>query len=119
MATAKVRHAVTAKVEQIVRTVIELGHEIEPHLHLVSQAARDEWTALQNSLPAPEQLQAGAIALTETELEIVEAKVRRFRDIVRALGRLPPAAPTAVRTANRRAGARAQVTPTGRSTIIN
>jgi hypothetical protein len=114
MATAKVRHAVTTKVEQILRTVIELGHEIEPHLHLVSQAALDEWSALQNSLPAPEQLQAGAIALTEPELEVVEAKVRRFRDIVRALGRLSPtrASPGAARQARAVPAANAVARPT-------
>jgi hypothetical protein len=62
-----------------------MSAEIEPELHLVSQAARDEWTAQQRAWPSDIQLREGTIALTETELGRIEAKVRRFRDIVRSL----------------------------------
>ena len=79
------RHAVTPKVERVVRDLRAISREIEPQMHLVSQAARDEWTAVQAAWPSDEDLRQGTTALTEDELEDLEIKVRRFRGIVQSL----------------------------------
>ena len=79
------KHKVTPRTESLGRALRTMSAEIEPGLHLVSQAARDEWESLQRVWPSDIQLREGTIALTEIELGTIEAKVRRFRDIVRSL----------------------------------
>jgi hypothetical protein len=81
----------------LARTLATIGEEIEPELHLVSQAALDEWRTLQSRWrlmgekdggdggkvgPDPSQ---DLSELSEEEFEALEAKARRFRDIVRSL----------------------------------
>jgi hypothetical protein len=71
-------------VEELARTVASIGEEIAPDLYLVSQAARDEWRTWQERW----QRDGGAkevASMTEEEIQALEAKVRRFRDIVRSL----------------------------------
>ena len=72
--------------ERLVGVLRAIGREIEPQLQLVSQAARDEWRALQAAWPSDEELREGAVTLTADELEAIEVKVRRFRQIVQSLG---------------------------------
>ena len=101
------RHTVTAKVERLVRGLRAISHEIEPQVQLVSQAARDEWRALQAAWPSDEELRQGTVALTEDELEAIEVKVRRFRQILQSLG-----STVALRTTGpRRAAVRARRAP--------
>jgi hypothetical protein len=82
----------------LARTLATIGEEIEPDLHLVSQAALDEWRTLQSRwrpAGAGEQGEQGEQGekvgpdpspdLSEEEFEALEAKARRFRDIVRSL----------------------------------
>lgn len=75
----------TNKMECLVLALRRLSSEIEPGLHLVSQAARDEWESVQGSWPSDGLLRDGTTGLTEGQLEAIEAKVRRFRDIVHGL----------------------------------
>jgi hypothetical protein len=106
-----VRHTVTANVERLVRALRAISHEIEPQLQLVSEAARDEWRVLQGTWPSDEELREGTSALTEGELEAIEVKVRRFRQIVQSSG-----ATVALRTTGpRRAPVRARRVPSPRS----
>jgi hypothetical protein len=78
------KHRVTPALERRVRELRNMGEEIEPELHLVSVDARREWNALQASWPSDSELREGAIALSEERLTTIEAKARRFRDIIRA-----------------------------------
>jgi hypothetical protein len=75
----------TTRTEGLVLTLQRMSDEIEPKLHLVSHEARAEWRSVQVNWLADGQLHAGANGLTESQLEALEAKVRRFRDIVRGL----------------------------------
>ena len=79
------RHRLTTAIVRLVRELRSISEEIEPELHLVSQAARDEWTSLQSTWPSDSDLREGATALTEDQLEAISAKVRRFRNIVHSL----------------------------------
>jgi hypothetical protein len=79
------RNRVTARIERLVRALRMMSDEIEPELHLVSQAARDEWRSLQCTWPSDSELREGAIGLTEDQVEAISAKVRRFRTIVHSL----------------------------------
>jgi hypothetical protein len=81
-----VRHTVTAEVEQLVRALRAISYEIEPQVQLVSEAARDEWRSLQAAWPSDQELREGTIALTEDQLEVMEVKALRFRQIVQRLG---------------------------------
>jgi hypothetical protein len=71
--------------EGLARTLARIGEEIEPELYLVSQAARDEWRTLQNRWRPDGAGEKGEPGLTDEEIEALEAKARRFRDIVHAL----------------------------------
>lgn len=105
------RHTVTAKMERLVRALRAISHEIEPQVQLVSQAARDEWNALQAVWPSDDELRQGTTALTEGELEAIEVKVRRFQEIVQSLG-----STVALRTTQpRRPAVRARRVPSPRS----
>lgn len=88
-------------IEQLMSTLRTLGEEIEPHLHLVSDAARDEWRSFVSRWRSDGQLRDGGLSLAGEGLRATEAKVRRFRDIVHALahqtrspGPIHPVAPT-------------------------
>jgi hypothetical protein len=97
------RHAVTTKVEGLVRALRAMSDEIEPQVRFVSKAARDEWSALQAAWPSDEDLREGTTVLTEGELEAIEVKVRRFRQIVQSLGPTVALGSTGPRRAARRA----------------
>ena len=71
--------------EGLARTLARIGEEIEPELYLVSQAARDEWRALQSRWRPDGGGEKVEPSLTDEEIEALESKARRFRDIVRAL----------------------------------
>jgi hypothetical protein len=75
----------TTRTERLVLALQGMSDEIEPKLHLVSHEARDEWRSVRGKWLSDGQLHAGAIGLTEGQLEVIEAKVRRFRDIVQGL----------------------------------
>jgi hypothetical protein len=69
----------------LARTLARIGEEVEPELYLVSQAARDEWRSLQSRWRLGGDRERVEPALMDEEIEALEAKARRFRDIVRAL----------------------------------
>jgi hypothetical protein len=71
-------------VEELRRKLAGIGEEIEPALYVVSQAARDEWRTLQHRWQ-PDGGGQEAASLTEEDIQALEAKIRRFRDIVRSL----------------------------------
>jgi hypothetical protein len=75
---------ISAGAEELGRTLAIIGEEIEPALYLISQAARDEWRILQQRWRADGGGEEGA-SMSEEEIQALEAKVRRFRDIVRSL----------------------------------
>lgn len=75
----------TTRTERLVLALQGMSDEIEPKLHLVSHEARDEWRSVQGKWVSDGQLRGSAAGLTEGQLEAIEAKVRRFRDIVRGL----------------------------------
>jgi len=79
------RVGVSSSAEGLARTLARIGEEIEPELYLVSQAARDEWRTLQSRWPPDGARDKVEASLTEEEIEALEAKVRRFRDIVHGL----------------------------------
>ena len=85
------RHRSTTALVRLVRELRSISKEIEPELHLVSQAARDEWKSRQYTWPSDSELREGATAFTEDQLEAISAKVRRFRNIVHSLA--PKASP--------------------------
>jgi hypothetical protein len=80
-----VTQRVTTRVEFLVRTLKVTSEELEPDLHLISQEARTEWTALQSAWSSDSRLREGVTVPTEEQFEELEKKVRRFRDIVRGL----------------------------------
>jgi hypothetical protein len=75
----------TTRTERLVLALQGMSDEIEPKLHLVSHEALDEWRSVQGKWLSDGQRRGDAIGLTEGQLEALEAKVRRFRDIVRGL----------------------------------
>jgi hypothetical protein len=75
----------TTRTDRLVLALQGMSDEIEPKLHLVSHEARDEWRSVQGTWLSDSQLRRGGVGLTEGQLEAIEAKVRRFRDIVRGL----------------------------------
>jgi hypothetical protein len=83
------RFSASSCADGLARTLATIGEEIEPELHLVSQAALDEWRTLQSRWrPTGDGEQVGpdpSPDLSEEEFEALEAKARRFRDIVRSL----------------------------------
>jgi hypothetical protein len=82
---AVMRFAVSAAAAGLASTLAKIGAEIEPDLHLVSQAARDEWRTLQSRWRPGLGREEIEPDLTDEEIEALEAKVRRFRDIVHGL----------------------------------
>lgn len=59
-----------------------LDAEIEPRLDQVSAAARGEWRELRSRLPTVLDLQSGWSPVSDEELEVMHAKVLRFRELL-------------------------------------
>jgi hypothetical protein len=76
-----------------------LAEEIEESLlSLASDAARVEWRSLRDAWPSEIEVRRGVVGLAEDDLEWMVSKVKRFRQILRALAGAPrtPAAPIVV-----------------------
>jgi hypothetical protein len=74
------------------RILDELDHlraEARALLDAASPGARGEWAKLESRLPSDLEIQRGIIALSESELDEMRSKVRRFRDILAAGHRSP------------------------------
>jgi hypothetical protein len=71
--------------ERLFLALRTLSAEIEPKLYLVSHEAKDEWRAVKGKWSSDGELREGAAVLTEGDLQAIETKVRRFRDIVCSL----------------------------------
>jgi hypothetical protein len=76
---------ISTSAAELARTLARIGEEIEPELHLVSQAARDEWRTLRSRWGSDSTGEKIEPALKDEDIEALEAKARRFRDIVRGL----------------------------------
>jgi ElaB/YqjD/DUF883 family membrane-anchored ribosome-binding protein len=59
-----------------------LSAEIEPRLDQVSAAARAEWRELRSRLPTVPDLQNGYSPVSDHDLEVMHAKVIRFREFL-------------------------------------
>jgi hypothetical protein len=71
-------------VERTLEVLEGLREDARDLLHLASPAAREEWLKVESRFPSPEELREGYIALSQEELDEIQAKVRRFRDILSA-----------------------------------
>lgn len=79
-------HKATAQTENLVSELGALARQIDAGpISSASDAARDEWVALRGQWPSPHEVRAGAIALSDAELALMVAKVRRFKEILQTL----------------------------------
>ena len=78
------RYKATHRTSELMRALLKLAAEIEDDLHLVSEAARDEWKDFRSSWPSDDELRQGLMRVSDAELEWTTAKVLRLRDIIRA-----------------------------------
>jgi len=79
------RHQVTPHIRELVASLRRLAAEIQPFVEFASADARSEWSTLQRLWPSNEELGTDLIDLSETDLEWMEIRVRRFGEIVRTL----------------------------------
>jgi CelD/BcsL family acetyltransferase involved in cellulose biosynthesis len=80
------RHRVTPRTPGIVQQLRRLAADVDPYVSLASPDARAEWAELCASWPSELDLHSGWIELSEEDLEATQARIRRFGEIVRALG---------------------------------
>jgi hypothetical protein len=80
-------HKATAQTEHLVTELGVLAREIDAGpITLASDAARDEWVVLRGQWPSENDVNAGIVALSDEELAMMVSKVRRFKQILQALG---------------------------------
>jgi hypothetical protein len=56
--------------------------DIEPRLELVSAAARGEWREMRSRFPTAQDVASGLSPVSDEQLEVMRAKVIRFREIL-------------------------------------
>jgi hypothetical protein len=79
-------HKATAQTEILVTELGALARQIDAGpISSASDAARDEWLALRAQWPSPNEVRAGAVPLSDDDLALMVAKVRRFKEILQAL----------------------------------
>jgi len=76
------RHKITSRTVSLLAELVELGESIESHLAVASPAARDEWQNQRLRWPSEIEMRQGSVALSDEELEVMRAKVKRFNDIL-------------------------------------
>ena len=59
-----------------------LSLDIEPRLELVSAAARGEWREMRSRFPTVQDVAGGFSPISDEQLEVMRAKVIRFREII-------------------------------------
>jgi hypothetical protein len=59
-----------------------LSLDIEPRLELVSAAARGEWREMRSRFPTVQDTAGGFSPISDEQLEVMRAKVIRFREII-------------------------------------
>jgi hypothetical protein len=79
-------HKVTERTRALVRALRKLAAEVEPRVEGASEAARAEWMAAQAAWPTDFELARGVVEVSDDDLEVMHARVRRFGQI---LGRKP------------------------------
>ncbi|HVZ72901.1 MAG TPA: hypothetical protein VHJ20_11045 [Polyangia bacterium] len=79
---------VTPRTVILVKELGSLAEQIDDDLLSgASVYARDEWEALRGRWPSASQIAAGAVDLSDDELEVMIGKVRRFRAILEGFRR--------------------------------
>ena len=78
-------HRVTDKTRALIEALHDLREAAEARVGLASLAARDEWSRLRARIPGVDDLAAGYVALSESELEEIRFKLSRFVEILRDL----------------------------------
>jgi hypothetical protein len=76
------RFKITPTTSRLLEELEQLSVEIEPRLDLVSAAARGEWREMRSRFPSAEDLATGFTPVSDEELEVMHAKVQRFREIL-------------------------------------
>ena len=72
----------SATTARLLDDINRLDVEIEPRLDQVSAAARGEWRELRSRLPTARDLQNGWSSVSDEDLEVMHAKVLRFRELL-------------------------------------
>jgi hypothetical protein len=82
------RHKITARTESILRELDATTRQIDAGLlSVASLEARREWRTLLQARPSEAELATGSLSLSDDELELMVAKVRRFKAILATPGR--------------------------------
>jgi hypothetical protein len=79
------RHRATPRTRDIVGELRLLSALVEPYLRFASPAACREWMMLQALWPSDDDLHAGTTPLSDSDLQSMLAKVRRFMEILCSL----------------------------------
>jgi hypothetical protein len=82
-------YKVTPRARELVWSLRRLAAEIQPFVEFASADARNEWSSLQQLWPSNATLESGLIGLSETDLEWMDSRVRRFGEIVHTLADRP------------------------------
>lgn len=77
------RYKITPRAREVVSELRRLATLVSPYLSLASSAARAEWDEQRALWPSDDDLLQGSMAIAESDLEWMPAKVRRFADILR------------------------------------
>ena len=80
----------TPRTGAIVLELRRLARELEPNLRYASPDARDEWRRLQATWPSDLELRMGTAGVSDTCLEEMEAKIRRFGQLLRVQSKRAP-----------------------------
>jgi len=81
------------------RTLELVGHlrcfidSVRPLIDRASPAARHEWAIFQSTWPSDEQLGQETLAISDSALDAIHAKARRFREILQSLAPVSADAP--------------------------
>jgi len=82
----------TPRTESLVRELRALARQIDGNvLAIASPSARAEWKSLRKRWPSDASVRAGTVDVSDEELEVMAAKVRRFQKILEACAALPMA----------------------------
>jgi hypothetical protein len=73
---------VTPTTTRLLEDLNLLSLDIEPRLELVSPAARGEWREMRSRFPTALDVVSGFSPVSDEQLEVMRAKVIRFREIL-------------------------------------
>jgi hypothetical protein len=94
---ADMPNTVTAKTLELTRELHRLAAETEPYLGFASREACAEWWALRATWPSLEELGQPTLPVSDAELEALQAKVRRFGELLRLAAAAAYSRPVLVR----------------------